>query len=262
MRTFSQIQKLLQSQFKAKHTQHDTILILNQRRRIHCNDSPLHKAKPMTTEQSTKLAVLKKAAAEGAKALLIVPKEKVMEAYEQMEAANKELAEYEESLITPEQRRAQKAYDKAKDALDKALEAYEQTKTALGVFKPELLKKAGAKVFGSGDHGQKLTYEQAQEIRKLLAEGGKTKKEIAEEYGVSTATITDIEKYINFRLKRGDVAHTPLINSVYPANYLDDNENMRHGAPYADDAKGVRNTRKGYEAISDKDTKEDEGSEE
>lgn len=102
----------------------------------------------------------------------------------------------------------------------------------------EAVKALGGKVAGSGgskgenpNKAPKLTYDIAQEIRKDYSVGRygnagteMTVAAIAEKYGCSNSAVMFKVNYLQHKLKKGDTAYTPLVNSYYPA-----------GAPFLED---------------------------
>ncbi len=141
----------------------------------------------------------------------------IIKAMTAFQTAQSELEAYEDSLITPEQRNAQKRYDAA-------LEAFTKTKTELDAAK-DALKPFGINK-GNGDpqgHAKKMDYATVQELRKDF-KGGMKSKDIQTKYGVSSSAVTYYVNYLQHKLRKGDEAYTPLKNSYYP-----------FGAPYAED---------------------------
>lgn len=137
---------------------------------------------------------------------------------------------------TAEQIEAQKVYDEKKVLYTEAKEALETALAHLRTFKKVRL---GA----SGDHSPKLTYEDAQNIRldysigRYGNEGEKMSvKDIADKYGISTTGVGDKINYLQFKLKKGDTAYTPLVNDYYPEEWTSKDGVKRSGAPYLEDA--------------------------
>ncbi len=199
----------------------------------------------LTQEQIDKLALLKKNLTEAKNAFLKNrDRNLVLDLMDKTELAEKELKDYEDSLVSPEQLAAQTRFDAAKEAFDIALKAMNDAKDAL--------KKAGGKVGGGqsgGDHSRHISYEDAQNIRKDFAAGVKT-VDITKKYGNSTSSVGYIVNYLQHKLRKGDTAHTPLINKFYPAKWKALDGSIKSGAPYFEDKVKENNDRyKGYAAI-------------
>jgi len=187
----------------------------------------------MTTEQKAKIATLTAAVKAAESNMKSAPREKVMEAYDAFDAAKKELQEYEDSTVTPEQVQAQKTYDLALEAANVAKKNLEDATAELKKYKPV---KGGNTGKGGGTGPKADGYETAQKIREELAGGAKV-KDVAEKYGVSESACGYYKNYTQHKLKKGDTAFTPLVNKFYPL-----------GAPYAED--GVKEDNERYKVKS------------
>lgn len=152
------------------------------------------------------------------KALMESTPDKLMENFQLKVSAEKELSDYMDSIISPEEKIAQAEYLDAKEKSDAANAVTAAKLAELKKFRPDIKVKDKAE----GSHAPSLDYETAQEIRKLISENKLTMKEIAEKFGITTSTVNCVRLYINWKLRKGDHEYTPLKNSKFPL-----------GAPYA-----------------------------
>lgn len=151
----------------------------------------------------------------------------------ELDRAQSEIEELELALITPEHKEAIKSYDLAKAAMNKADLDLADATLKLSAFNPAILKKPRVNS-GGGDHAPKFTYEDAQEIRKWKADG-KTIREISEHFNISSSGVQDKVNYTQFKLRKGDVEYTPLINSKYPTIWRCKDGRLFSGAPFVED---------------------------
>ena len=177
----------------------------------------------------------------------------VMTAFENLELAEKELNEYSDSLISDEQKEAQRNYDLLLEEFQaKELEYKEAMETLRTLFpnSPSLKK---VRAVSSGDNSNKarhLSYEDAQEIRKMISEGA-SNKEIKERFNNSDSSISYIKHYLQHKLRLNDEPFTPLINKFYPKKWKSKDGVVRSGAPYAEEKVKEDDLRyKGYPEIA------------
>lgn len=152
------------------------------------------------------------------KALMESTPDKLMENFNLKVQAERDLELFLDSIVSPEEREAEKAYREAKAASDAANAVTAEKLALLKKFRPDIKVKDRIE----GSHAPSLTYEKAQAIRKLISEGEKTMQEIADEFEITTSTVNCVRLYINWKLREGDPEYTPLKNSKFPL-----------GAPYA-----------------------------
>lgn len=197
---------------------------------------------------------LVKKVAEATKNILKCKKDEIEAARMAYDAAEKALADHKlkyaivgktkaakEKVVvemTPEQQEAQKKYDELKVKYDEAKAELTAAADELKKFRP---------VYEGGDKGRKLTYEDAQEIRRMVSEKVPN-AEIREKFGVSNSAINYSKNYLQHKLKRGDTAYTPLVNEFYPAKWAHEDGRIFEGAPYLED--GVKEDASRYKAGS------------
>jgi hypothetical protein len=163
--------------------------------------------------------------------------------------AQEELSEYEDSLITPEEREAQRIYDDALEKYEAAKIAFEESKAKIMEVFPSYIKVKKQSSGDSNHTSNKLSYDDCQEIRRLFSTGVKA-KDIAEKFDITPAVVMYKVHYLQGKLKKGDTAYTPLINKFYPKKWIDKSGVERSGAPLLEDNVKEDNTRyKGYKAI-------------
>jgi tetratricopeptide (TPR) repeat protein len=138
----------------------------------------------------------------------------LMQARKEYDDAQAELEAFLDANKSPEELAAEKAYKEAEAEYEKTATLLKEKKEAY-----ELVLKAVGKTLtaprAEGDHSRKLEYADAQEIRKMIAEGV-SNKDIKAKYGNSDSSINYVKNYLQHKLKPGDTAHTPLINPFYP----------------------------------------------
>ncbi len=208
---------------------------------------------------------LKGELAKAQKTLMTAKKADVMTAYEQVEAAEKALADFKEAnkdAIASSSKRTSKADAEppsaeqiaAQEVYDDKKIAFDAAKKELDAAAEELRKYKKVRTGGNGnpeDHAPKFSYEDAQGVRKMISEG-KSNKEIMEAYGNSASSINYIRYYLQHKLKKApaDVdmtdeknillytEFTPMINKYYP-----------NGAPFLEDA--IKETNERYKVKDD-----------
>lgn len=104
---------------------------------------------------------------------------------------------------------------------------------------PELSNNANNSQQSLSSKAPHVGYQNAQEIRKAYSIGrygnpgaARSVSEIATDFGVSPTAVGFYVNYLQHKLKRGDVAYTPLINDYYNNH---PNSMFPNGAPYDDE---------------------------
>lgn len=157
-------------------------------------------------------------------------------------------------VVSEAQKEAQAAYDIALNNYNGHKELMVDAKAELEAAADKLKAEGGkpSKIKGgkgdaNPDKAPKFEYADAQNIREMYAQGrygnpmpeGREKayspSEIAEKFGCSTAAVGYMVNYLQHKLKKGDTAHTPLINEYYPALDSEHNETGTNGAPHVED---------------------------
>lgn len=204
-------------------------------------------------ESNEKLLSLHKAVKDAQKAMMAAKsKADVMTAFDNLEKAEKELADMQDSLISPEQKEAEVNYEKVKAELEEVLGRLKVEEENLKTIYPNSpsIKRRG--VSSTGDNANKarhISYEDAQEIRKMISEG-KNNKEIKEMFNNSDSSISYIKNYLQHKLRKGDTAWTPLVNKFYPIRWKGLDGVIRSGAPLVEDNVKENNDRyKGYAEV-------------
>lgn len=103
------------------------------------------------------------------------------------------------------------------------------------IEQPDMMDEDYDNSISSSSKAPHLSYEIAQSIRKDYSEGVSV-KDIAVKYGCSQHLVNLKVKYLQHKLKRGDIAYTPLINEYYPPLGHPHNITGTDGAPYLEDA--------------------------
>lgn len=183
--------------------------------------------------------------------------EETMKIKGELDAANKEREDYEAANpvgkpeakpLTDEEKAELEKYDGLDAEFKEAKAIYEELRAERAEMrKLELIRKNRKETKESSEdvpqRAPKLSYEQAQEIRKMVSEGIEPAK-IAEHFGCTTAAVHYKAKYLQHKLRKGDTAFTPLVNEYYPALGDPNNETGTDGAPYAED--GIKETAARY----------------
>lgn len=157
-------------------------------------------------------------------------------------APKTERAPKEEVQLTPEQEALRDVFEARKREHEDNRLAVEASKEALAAAKLEC-ENAGVKVSGVAkgesvpSRAGHMDYDTVQNIRKDYAVGrfgnegeAETASAIAERYGCTPTAVTHYVNYLQYKLKRGDVAYTPLKNDFY-----NEESGFENGAPYLED---------------------------